>query len=131
MYHCHDLGLHLSYTREHIRMNWVCDGKFTKGFCLQPNQFVPSMVDSAADATILPSCMLHTCEVVQLVANLFLAPSLAWQTGNALNAGTTWDEFTLKLENGFRNLCLHLCAHTWESQENTIEITANRKIEVA
>jgi hypothetical protein len=129
-HHGDDLCLHLAHTREDIRVDGVRDGEFAKGFGLQADQFVATVVDGATDTAVFPSCVLHVGELGQLLPHRLLAPTLTRQRRDALDARAALDQLALELEQRLGNLRLHFCADSRQSQEDAIQVAADMAIEV-
>jgi hypothetical protein len=129
-YHSHHFGLHFAHAREDVWMNGICYSELAKGLCLQPDQFLATMVHSSADSAIFPLGMLHVGQVAQLLAYLLFTPSRAGQAGDADHARTAGYKFALELQDRFGNLGLHFCADTRQAEEDTVEIAADADVEV-
>ena len=74
--HSHDLRLHLPDSGEYIRMYRVRNAELLEGFRLELDQVATTMVDRSTDETILPSCVLHLAQLVELRSDLLVCPSL-------------------------------------------------------
>jgi hypothetical protein len=112
-------------------MNWIGHSELAKRFRLEPYQLLATVVDSPADASIFPACVLHVGQFLQLPAHLLFAPSCGRQAGDAYDAGATGDKFLLELGYRFRDLALYFAPYTRQAQEDTIKIAADGDVEVA
>jgi hypothetical protein len=130
-YHSHNLSLHLAYSGKDVGMDGIGHSELAKRFRLEPYQFLATVVDSPANSSVFPTCVLHTGQFLQLSAHLLFAPSCGRQASDAYDAGATGNKFLLELGYRFRDLTLHFAPYTRQSQEDTIKIAADGDVEVA
>lgn len=120
-YHSYDFGFHLPNTREHIRMDGVCNTKLSERFCLQLQQVLATVIDSTTDTAIFPACMFHIRQLIELSANLFRGPSFLGKIQIPINTRPRRDEFRFEILNSGGNLLINLAADAGESQKDGIE----------
>lgn len=120
-YHSYDFGFHLPNTREHIRMDGVCNTKLSERFCLQLQQVLATVIDSTTDTAIFPARMFHIRQLIELSANLFRGPSFLGEIQIPINTRPRRDEFRFEILNSGGNLLINLAADAGESQKDGIE----------
>jgi hypothetical protein len=112
-------------------VDWVGNRESAKRLRLQPYQLLATVIYSAADSAIFPPRVLHIGQLIELLAHILLAPSVARQAGDALDAGSAGHQLALELQYCFGDLHLHFRPHTWQAQKDAVEIAAHVDVEFA
>lgn len=112
-------------------MNGIGHTKLTKGLSLQLQQFLATVVNSAANATIFPTRMFKTSQLIQFRAHSIPRPSLLRQRQIAHDIGARVHELRFQIGDCRADLLIDLSADAGRAQEETIAEEAQRDIDVA
>lgn len=98
-------------------MDGIRHAELTKSLSLQLQQFIATMVDSAANASVLPTCVLKSSQLGQFRAHRVAGPSILRQRQIAHDIRTRLYELRFQIRNGRAHLSIDLSADTGRAQE--------------
>lgn len=130
-YHRNDLGLHLSDSRENIRMDRIRDTKLSKGLGLKLQQIFATVIHRTTDTAILPTGMFQTGQLIELLPNLICRPTLRGKSQVTVHIRSTLHELGLEVIDGSRHLLVDLAAHAGGAEEDGVAEQTDGDVDIA
>lgn len=127
-HHAHYLGLHFAHTGEHVGVDGIGDGEFAIRLRLQLQQLILSVVNGTRNAAVLPACMVHGGEGLELGAHSIVGETLLGQ-GEVADL-VLGHQLVRQLRDALLDLLLNLAAHAGRPQEVAVEDAADVGVEL-
>lgn len=101
-------------------MNRIGNTKLTKGLRLKFQQILTPMVHCTTDATILPTSMFQTRQLIQLLPDFIRRPTLLRKREIPIHIRPTLDKLRLEILNSRGNLLIDLATYTGGAEEERV-----------